>query len=188
MAESINIVCHVKMKGKNGLNKAYPYRNQAQVQYINLAWINEKGKRMWHKVYKENKTVGSCRRPPFWSNNENELCPNYIFPLQYNNNLHTINIRDRDTWNKNSVHSITSQSRQLLKAPEYGTVSTTRTKWKCARVTRINKSVIYAYIQTILSPMPYTLFVTIRCWFWSCDFISPITDKTIYTSNTVSVL
>ena len=37
MAESINIVCHVKMKGKNGLNKAYPYRNQAQVQYINLA-------------------------------------------------------------------------------------------------------------------------------------------------------
>ena len=134
------------------------------------------------------KTLGSCRRPPFWSNNENELCPNYIFPLQYNNNLHTINIRDRDTWNKNSVHSITSQSRQLLKAPEYGTVSTTRTKWKCARVTRINKSVIYAYIQTILSPMPYTLFVTIRCWFWSCDFISPITDKTIYTSNTVSVL
>jgi hypothetical protein len=36
MAESINIVCHVKMKRKNGLNKAYPYRNQAQVQYINL--------------------------------------------------------------------------------------------------------------------------------------------------------
>jgi hypothetical protein len=31
MAESINIVCHVKMKGKNRLNKAYPYRNQAQV-------------------------------------------------------------------------------------------------------------------------------------------------------------
>jgi hypothetical protein len=81
MAESINIVCHVKMKRKNGLNKAYPYRNQAQVQYINLAWINEKGKRMWHKVYNENKTLGSCRCPPFWSNNENELCPRYIFPI-----------------------------------------------------------------------------------------------------------
>ena len=67
----------------NRLNKAYPYRNQAQVQYINLAWINEKGKRMWHKVYKvkENTTLGSYRRPPFWSNNENELCPNYIFPI-----------------------------------------------------------------------------------------------------------
>ena len=46
MAESINVVCHVKMIGKNGLNKAYPYRNQAQIQYINLACINEKGKRM----------------------------------------------------------------------------------------------------------------------------------------------
>jgi hypothetical protein len=52
-------------------------------------------------------------------------------------------------------------NRCSLKAPEYGTVSTARTKGKCARVTRINKSVIYAYIQTILSPMPYTLFVTI---------------------------
>jgi len=30
-----------------------------------------------------------------------------------------------------------------------------------ARVTRINKSVIYACMQTILSSMPYTLFVTI---------------------------
>jgi hypothetical protein len=117
---------------------------------------------MWHKVnkVKENKTLESYRRPPFWSNNENELCPNYIFPIINNNNLHTINIRDHDTWNENSVHSITSQSRQLLKAPENGTVSTTRTKWKCDRVARINKSVIYAYIQTTLSLMPYTLFVT----------------------------
>ncbi len=81
MAESINTVCHVKMKGKNGLNKAYSYRNQAQVQYINLTWMNEIGKRMWHKVYKENKTLGSCRRPPSRSNNENELCLNYIFPI-----------------------------------------------------------------------------------------------------------
>ena len=60
-------------------------------------------------------------------------------------------------------------SRELLKAPEYGTVSTTRTKWKCARVTRVNKSVIYAYIQTILSLMLYTLFVTILLK--PCNFI-----------------
>jgi hypothetical protein len=50
---------------ENGLNKAYPYGKQVQVQYLNLAWMNEIGiKRMWHKVYKENKTLGSCRRPP----------------------------------------------------------------------------------------------------------------------------
>ena len=66
---------------ENGLNKDYPYRNQAHVQYIHLGWINENGKRMWHKVYEQNKTLGSCRRPLFWSNNENELCPNYIFPI-----------------------------------------------------------------------------------------------------------
>ena len=66
---------------ENGINKAFPYGKQAQVQYINLAWMNEICKRMWHNVYKENKTNGSCRRPFFWSNNENELCPNYIFPI-----------------------------------------------------------------------------------------------------------
>ena len=26
-----HIVCHVKMKGKNGLNKAYPYRNPSTI-------------------------------------------------------------------------------------------------------------------------------------------------------------
>jgi hypothetical protein len=31
---------------ENGLNKAYPYRKQAQVQYINLDGINEIGKKM----------------------------------------------------------------------------------------------------------------------------------------------
>jgi hypothetical protein len=34
-----------------GLNKAYPYGKQAQVQYINLESMNEIGKIMWHKVY-----------------------------------------------------------------------------------------------------------------------------------------
>jgi hypothetical protein len=33
---------------ENGLNKAYPCGKQAQVQYINLAWMNEIGKKMWH--------------------------------------------------------------------------------------------------------------------------------------------
>ena len=38
---------------ENGLNKAYPYGKQAQVQCISLAWMNEIGKKMWHKVYKQ---------------------------------------------------------------------------------------------------------------------------------------
>jgi hypothetical protein len=36
---------------ENGLNKAYLYGKQAQVQYINLEWTNEIGKKMWHKAY-----------------------------------------------------------------------------------------------------------------------------------------
>ena len=63
MAESVNMSCQDERE--NGLNKAYPYGKQAQVQCINLAWMNEIGKRMWHKVYKENNTLGNCRRPPF---------------------------------------------------------------------------------------------------------------------------
>jgi len=38
---------------ENGLNKACLYGKQTQVQYINLAWMNEIGKKMWHKVNKE---------------------------------------------------------------------------------------------------------------------------------------
>ena len=30
---------------ENRLNKAYPYDKQAQIQYINLAWMNEIGKK-----------------------------------------------------------------------------------------------------------------------------------------------
>ena len=38
---------------ENGLNKAYSYGNQTQVQCINLAWMNEIGKKWWHNVYQE---------------------------------------------------------------------------------------------------------------------------------------
>jgi hypothetical protein len=54
MAESTNtlFVNNAMSTGReNGLNKAYLYGKQAQVQYINLEWTNEIGKKMWHKVY-----------------------------------------------------------------------------------------------------------------------------------------
>jgi hypothetical protein len=54
MAESTNtlFVNNAMSTGReNGLNKAYLYGKQAQVQYINLEWTNEIGKKMWHKAY-----------------------------------------------------------------------------------------------------------------------------------------
>jgi hypothetical protein len=64
----------------------------------------------------------------------------------------------RDSYSR---HRNTARYQRIQVTSAPATVSTTRTKWNCARVTRINKSVIYAYMQTILSSMPYTLFVTI---------------------------
>jgi hypothetical protein len=54
MAESMKFKRSLFCQGKGTrLNKTYPYGKQAQVQYINLEWMNEIGKKMWHKVYKE---------------------------------------------------------------------------------------------------------------------------------------
>jgi hypothetical protein len=46
---------------ENGLNKAYPYDKQAQIQYINLAWMNEIGK----KNLRINKSWEVVTGPPF---------------------------------------------------------------------------------------------------------------------------
>jgi hypothetical protein len=53
MAESMKTLFVMSSGRENGLNKAYPYGKQTQVQYLNLAWMNEIGKKMWHKAYKE---------------------------------------------------------------------------------------------------------------------------------------
>jgi hypothetical protein len=37
---------------ENGLSKANHCRKQSQVQCIDIAWMNEIGKQMWHKVCK----------------------------------------------------------------------------------------------------------------------------------------
>jgi hypothetical protein len=46
MAESINTLFVMSRGGENGFSKAYHYRKQAQVQYINIARMNEIGKKM----------------------------------------------------------------------------------------------------------------------------------------------
>ena len=46
MAGSINTLFVMSRERENGLNKAYPKGKQTQVQYINLARMNEIGKKM----------------------------------------------------------------------------------------------------------------------------------------------
>ena len=53
MTENMKTLFVMSSGRENGLNKAYPNGKQTQVQYINLAWMNEIGKRMWPKVYKD---------------------------------------------------------------------------------------------------------------------------------------
>jgi hypothetical protein len=67
MTESMKTLFVMSRGRENGLNKAYPNGKQTQVQYINLAWMNEIGKKCDTRFTRRNKN-GNVVVPHFWSN------------------------------------------------------------------------------------------------------------------------
>ena len=90
MAESINTLFVVSRGRENGLNKVYPYRKQAQVQYINLAWRNAIGKTNVTQFIRRNKDGTVVAPPPSLGQT---MRTNFILTMQTFPYKITINIQ-----------------------------------------------------------------------------------------------